>query len=194
MGLKSIDNEEEILTQIAGGSQQAFARLFHGYVNQAGRIVYTIVGSREQTEEILQDIFIKLWKDREKLTSVKQFNAYLFILLRNHTLNYLTSLAAERKKQEQYALFAQKQEDKAPGYPDNRLDMLDKAIDALPMQQKTVFLLRAQGYRNPEIAHRMNLSTDSVKKYNQLAIKFIYRYMKVRETIFLSLLAIRLFK
>lgn len=190
MGLRSIDNEEEILAQIAGGCQHAFARLFHGYVNQAGRIVYTITGSREQTEEILQDLFVKLWKDREKLVSVKQFNAYFFILLRNHTLNYLTGVVAERKKQQQYTLHALQEE--ARNHPDNRLDMLDKAIDALPMQQKTVFLLRAQGYRNPEIAHRMNLSTDSVKKYNQLAIRFISRYVK--ETILLSLLAFRLFK
>ncbi|MEC5144239.1 sigma-70 family RNA polymerase sigma factor [Chitinophaga sp. 212800010-3] len=189
MGLKRIDNEQEILGQVANGSQQAFSQLFYGYVNQAGRIVYTIIGSREQTEEILQDLFVKLWKEREKLTDIKTFSAYFFVLLRNHTLNYLTAVVAERKKQREYAEFAFSQQDAETRKPDTQLDILDKAIEALPAQQKTVFLLRAQGYRNPEIAARMNLSTDSVKKYNQLAIKFIHQFMKVRVTLLISAMA-----
>lgn len=194
MGLNSIDNENEILEQIAGGSESAFAKLFHGYVNQAGRIVYAIIGSREQTEEVLQDLFVKLWKDREKLTSIKAFNAYFFILLRNHTLNYLNSTVLERKKQAAYVQHAIVEEAAVESASDGRLEILDKAIDALPVQQKTVFLLRSQGYRNPEIASRMNLSTDSVKKYNQLALKSIHQFMKVRVTIMLTVAAISLFK
>ncbi|NSL90895.1 RNA polymerase sigma factor [Chitinophaga solisilvae] len=188
--MKSIDNEPVLIKQVAGGSQQAFAQLFHGYVNQAGKIIHTITGSREQTEEIIQDVFVKLWKDREKLTQIRQFNAYLFILLRNQTLNHLTRIVTERKKQQEYFKQALEQEN---GY-DERLDILDKAIDALPVQQRTVFLLRAQGYRNPEIALRMNLSTDSVKKYNQLALRSIHQYMSMRVTILFSLAAIRLFE
>ncbi|PSL44707.1 RNA polymerase sigma-70 factor (ECF subfamily) [Chitinophaga niastensis] len=194
MGLNCIDNEREILEQIASGSEQAFAKLFHGYVNQAGRLVYAIIGSREQTEEVLQDLFVKLWKDREKLTGIKAFNAYFFILLRNHTLNYLVSVVNEKKKQTEYARLALIPESLEDSQPDGRLDILDKAIDALPTQQKTVFLLRAQGYRNPEIATRMNLSTDSVKKYNQLALKFIHQFIKVRVTVLFTLAAIRFFK
>lgn len=194
MGLKCIDNEREILEQVASGCQHAFSKLFHGYVHQAGRIVYTIIGSREQTEEILQDLFVKLWKNREKLTSIKEFNAYFFILLRNHTLNYLTRLAAERKGQQEYARFVIQQQDKKEDHDDVRLEIVDKAIEALPMQQKTVFLLRAQGYRNPEIASRMNLSTDSVKKYNQLALKFIHQFIKLRVTVLFTLVAVRYLK
>lgn len=194
MGLKRIDNEREILEQVAAGCQHAFSQLFHGYANQAGRIIYSIIGSREQTEEILQDLFVKLWKDKEKLTGIKEFNAYFFILLRNHTLNYLTRLVAERKGQEAYARFVQQQQDKEHDHADVRLDMMDKAIAALPMQQKTVFLLRAQGYRNPEIASRMNLTTDSVKKYNQLALKFIQQFIKVRVTVLFTLVAVRYLK
>ncbi|NML38165.1 sigma-70 family RNA polymerase sigma factor [Chitinophaga sp. G-6-1-13] len=190
MSLKSIDNEQEIIRQIAGGSEQAFAQLFHGYVNNAGIVINAIVCSREQTEEILQDVFVKLWKDREKLLQVKQFNAYLFIILRNHTLNYLTKLVTERKKQEEYFRNVLQQDNKS----DERLDILDKAIDALPAQQRTVFLLRAQGYKNPEIANRMNLSTDSVKKYNQLALRFIHQFISLRVTILFSLAASDFFK
>ncbi|HEY9257781.1 sigma-70 family RNA polymerase sigma factor [Chitinophaga sp.] len=194
MGLKRIDNEREILEQVAAGCQSAFSKLFHGYANQAGRIVYTIIGSREQTEEILQDLFVKLWKEKEKLTDIKEFNAYFFILLRNHTLNHLTKLVAERKGQATYARFVLEQHDKQDDHGDVRLEIVDKAIEALPMQQKTVFLLRAQGYRNPEIATQMNLSTDSVKKYNQLALKFIHRFIKVRVTVLFTLAAVRYLK
>ncbi|MBC9929237.1 RNA polymerase sigma factor [Chitinophaga qingshengii] len=191
MGLKCIDNEQQILEQIAGGNEEAFSKLFHGYLNQAARIVFSLVGSKEQTEEIMQDLFVKLWKNRLQLIHIKEFNAYFFILLRNHTLNHLMKMVAERKRQQAYVKFVTSEEQPESPQPDGRLDILDKAIDALPVQQKTVFLLRSQGYRNPEIALRMNLSTDSVKKYNQLAIKSIHRFMKVHVSVSLAILATR---
>ncbi|TWF33943.1 RNA polymerase sigma-70 factor (ECF subfamily) [Chitinophaga polysaccharea] len=194
MALKRIDNEREILELIAGGCQHAFSVLFHNYLNQAGRVVYAIIGSREQTEEILQDLFVKLWNDREKLTTIKDFNAYFFILLRNHTLNSLKSMAADKKKQEQYTRFELMQQEQRDEQADKRLEIFDKAIEALPVQQKTVFLLRVQGYRNPEIATRMNLSTESVKKYNQLALRSIHRFIKVRVTILFTLAALHFLK
>lgn len=189
MGLKRIDNEQQILELVAGGSEDAFSKLFHGYLNQAGRVVFAIIGSKEQTEEILQELFVKLWRNRTQLTEVRDFNAYFFILLRNHTLNHLVKMATEKKKQQEYARFAVNQDGQGSTSPDHHLDILDKAIDALPLQQKTVFLLRSQGYRNPEIATRMNLTTDSVKKYNQLAIKSIHRYLKVHVTAALAVVA-----
>lgn len=194
MALKRIDNEREILELVAGGCQHAFSVLFHGYLNQAGRVVYAIIGSREQTEEILQDLFVKLWKDRQKLTTIKDFNAYFFILLRNHTLNHLKSIVANRRKQAQYTRFELMRQEQGEEQTDKRLEIFDKAIDALPAQQKTVFLLRAQGYRNLEIATRMNLSTDSVKKYNQLALKSIHRFIKIRVTVLFTLATLHFLK
>ncbi|SHM46834.1 RNA polymerase sigma-70 factor, ECF subfamily [Chitinophaga jiangningensis] len=178
MGLISIDNERDILNQIANSDEQAFTVLFNGYVHQTGKIVYAITGSKEQTEEIVQDVFLKVWNERAKLPAIQKFNAYLFILLRNHTINYINKLITERKHQQQYSKFILH----TPDQPETAAthEHLEKAIERLPSQQKTVFLLRAQGYKNPEIADKMNLSTDSVKKYNQLALKFLQRMISIK--------------
>ncbi|WP_157962633.1 RNA polymerase sigma factor [Chitinophaga deserti] len=194
MGLKCINNEEDVLKSVAEGSRNAFATLYNGYVNQAGPIVYMITGSREHTEDILQELFVKIWNDREKLHTVQRFNAYFYILLRNQTLNYIDRLATERKKRDQYvrSVYLQEEGESLPFR--QRLDILDKAIDALPAQQKTVFLLRAQGYRNPEIACRLKLSPDSVKKYNQLALKSIHQFMKVGVLTAFTMAAGQIFK
>ncbi len=194
MGLKCINNEEDLLRSIADGSRKAFAELYNGYVNQAGPIVYMITGSREHTEDILQELFVKIWNDREKLPSVQRFNAYFYILLRNHTLNYIDRLATERKKRDQYVRSVYLQEEGESMQFNQRLDILDRAIDALPAQQKTVFLLRAQGFRNPEIAFRLKLSPDSVKKYNQLALKSIHQFMKVGALTVFSMAADQMIK
>ncbi len=194
MGLACIHNEREILEQVANGCREAFGKLYYGYLNQASRIVYTITGSREHTEEIIQELFVKLWKNREKLADIERFNAYFYILLRNHTLNYLTGIARERKKLDQYIRVAYTGGEQSTDPLHGRLDILDQAIDALPAQQRTVFLLRAQGYRNPEIATQMNLSADSVKKYNQLALKSIHRFMKVSTTVLFTMAAAQFLK
>ncbi|WP_291908890.1 sigma-70 family RNA polymerase sigma factor [Chitinophaga sp. CB10] len=151
MGLISIDNERNILNQIANNDEQAFVALFNGYVQQTGKIVFAITGSKVQTEEIVQDVFLKVWNERAKLPEIKKFNSYLFILLRNHTINYINKQITERKHQAQYANYVEQTElapDTAP-----MAEHLEKAIDRLPTQQKTVFLLRAQGYRVQQAAH-----------------------------------------
>ncbi|MBV7531009.1 RNA polymerase sigma factor [Chitinophaga sp. sic0106] len=176
MGLISIDNERDILNQIANNDEQAFAALFNGYVQQTGKIVFAITGSKEQTEEIVQDVFLKIWNERTRLPEIHKFNAYLFILLRNHTINYINKLVTERKHQQQYSQFVLHNTTEQNTVHEH----LEKAIERLPSQQKTVFLLRAQGYKNPEIADKMNLSTDSVKKYNQLALKFLQRMISIK--------------
>ncbi|ATL49278.1 hypothetical protein COR50_20040 [Chitinophaga caeni] len=194
MGLTSIENEHKLLHCIAGGDDTAFRTLYNGYVHQASNTVFALTHSKELTEEIIQDVFLKVWKERTKLTGIQKFNAYLFISLRNCTINYLASLVAERKKYNNYASHLLSQPQAEPETTYQVADKLDQLISELPRQQRIVFLLRAQGFKNPEIARRMKLSTASVKKYNQLALKFLQKKVNAEKSLLACLALIHLFK
>ncbi len=135
------------------------------------------------TEEIVQDVFVKVWLNREVLLKVDNFTSYLFILTRNYTLNCIRKLVRDRKQQEQYdkeILTEELNADEPEGqFTDGEYQsMIDRAIAQLPPQQQKVFILRQKGFKNPEIAKQMNISTDSVKKYQQWALKSVSEFVK----------------
>lgn len=179
MALIKLQNETDLVKRVANGDEKAFAKLFYAYYNQIGEFVQGLTQDHEVTEEIVQEVFTKIWIDRESLRQVKRFNAYLFIICRNHTLNHIRRIVAERSKKEAYLSEVEtiQQIVEIKGTSD-QYELIDQAVKLLPPQQQQVFTLRRQGLKNPEISERMNLSIESVKKYQHLAVKFISEFVK----------------
>lgn len=176
-------NEAEILKEVGKSSEVAFASLIEHYSDQLGRFIYQITLRKEVTEEIVQDIFLKIWMSRESLTEVRQFKRWLFVIAKNHALNALRSVVKERLVQVQgHVQIADQQQ---PQFVDSaseiesRLSLVDAAIAQLPPQQRKAFLLsRHYGLKHKEIAQRMQLSPLTIKKYIQYAIQSIMRYVE----------------
>jgi RNA polymerase sigma-70 factor (family 1) len=183
--LKPLENTG-LLDAIARNDQRAFRAVFDEYHQQLAAFVFTITRSRELTEEIIQDVFLKIWEERNTLPGLKNFTAYLFIVTRNHTLNAIRKLTQVRKKQEAVSHhFLQGEEEEV--HSENYYTLLDNAVDQLPQQQKKVYLLRQQGLKHADIAYQMNISVHSVKKYQQWAIQAISRLIKTGAFLLVSI-------
>ncbi|MFC3198864.1 sigma-70 family RNA polymerase sigma factor [Parapedobacter deserti] len=194
MALHRIHNEAEILGGVAKGDEKAFAELFYAYYNQLGEFIFSLTHDTDAAAEIVQEVFAKVWINRESFPLIKSFDAYLFILCRNHTLNYLRRLAAERKKYAAYLREADTVEEATEiTVRQDAHELVERAVQLLPPQQKEVFILRQKGLKNPEISRQMNLSVESVKKYQHLAMKFVSEFVraKVAVSIALSLLLLK---
>lgn len=143
----------------------------------------TLTESAEMTAEIVQDVFIKIWMNRQELSGVEKFTAYLFILTRNYTLNCLRKSANDRKKQVQYGQYvttAIPQTTEIPTADTDYFALIDSAVAQLPPQQQQVYLLsRKEGLKHAEIAQQMGISKETVKKYVQLSVKAIANFIKV---------------
>lgn len=196
MGIRAVHNERELLEEIVLGHEKAFAELFYAYHNQLGEYVLLLTNSEEMTEEVVQDVFVKVWLNREGLLKINDFKSYLFILTRNYTLNCIRKQVRDRKQQEQYDKeFLTEElnvEELQSGFTyGERESMIDRAIAQLPPQQQKVFTLRQKGLKNPEIAKQMNISTDSVKKYQQWALKSVTEFVKMHATLSVLLAFVR---
>lgn len=181
MAIRAVTNEHELLQGVSKGNEDAFAKLFYAYHNQLGEYVFILTGSGQMAEEIVQDVFVKVWMNREMLLTLDKFTSYLFILTRNYTLNCIRKLVRERKLQEDYGKTLSI-EDLGENFslindPDYQF-LIERAVSQLPPQQQKVFMLRQQGLKNPEIAEQMAISPDSVKKYQQWALKTVTEFVK----------------
>src|SRR5690606_4363184 len=103
MALRTVYNEAELLLEVAKGNERAFSELFNAYNNQLGEFVLLLTDSPEMTEEIISDVFLKVWSNRNSLKKIKKFTSYLFVLTRNYTLNCIRKSQTERKRHENYS-------------------------------------------------------------------------------------------
>lgn len=188
------DSDQIILTELIAGNEAAFRQLFSRYHQQLGAYIFRITNSYELAEEIVQDIFLKIWLNREVLANVQNFKAYLFVLSKNYALNHLRRLSREqllKNRWEEECMKSLIPEDitDSPYY-----SLLDEAIDQLPPQQQKVYLLsRHERLKYSEIAEHLNLSRETVKKYLKIATASITEYVKTSLDVILLLIFLNFF-
>lgn len=184
-------SESDQLIKVAEGDEIAFQQLFLKYHHQLGTHIFWITNSIDLAEEIVQDVFLKIWMSRETLVGVHNFKAYLFVISKNHTLNCLRKLTRERIHMKEYEDNFIRSITSENSDSNIYHSILDEAIDQLPPQQQLVYLLsRHDRLRYAEVANRMNISRESVKKYLQIATASITLYV---QTNFHSALTLSLF-
>lgn len=171
------DSEKRLLSGAAAGNEQAFGQLFTQYHQQLGRYIFRITNSRELTEEIVQEVFARVWVNQKALAEVRDFRAYLFVLSKNYTLNYLRKLTNELMLKNKWKDEVVRTAAHDP-IPDVYYRLLDEAIDQLPRQQRKVYLLsRHERLKYAEIADKLNLSPETVKSYLKIATASITSYI-----------------
>lgn len=181
MATSTLHNEKELLMLASQGDEAAFTQLFYAYHNKLGAYVLHLTKSRETAEEIVEDVFIKIWTGRDSLATVEHFESYLYVLSRNHAFNCLRGIAREevrKRKAEEKVRKWYENEDPAESEEDY-YPILDEAVEKLPAQQQTAYILsRRNRLKYEEIAKQMDISRETVKKYLQLANRFIISYVR----------------
>lgn len=183
---KELADEKLILAKIAKGDQQAFGILFNFYRNKVFGYALTILQEDTAAEEIVQDVFIKLWIKRKTLLTIENFGGFLRIIARNDTLNALKKIASEQKN---YQIANQNNSDIDSG-TENEIQfretkkLLDAAIEKLPPQQKLVYnLCHIEGLKQKDVAEKLNLSPLTVKTHLRDAVKSIKNYLMLHDEI-----------
>jgi RNA polymerase sigma factor (sigma-70 family) len=88
-------NEKALLLQVAQGDETAFGILFHRYRHKIFYFAWRFLQSESKAEDVLQEIFLKVWTGKELLPDIKNFKAWLTTITRNHIYNALRRLTVE---------------------------------------------------------------------------------------------------
>jgi RNA polymerase sigma-70 factor (ECF subfamily) len=188
-------NEKELLVKISQGDEAAFTQLFYAYHNRLGAYVYRLTRSPEVTEEIVQDVFMKIWSNRGALYEVEKFGSYIYVLSRNQTFNQLRRIAREhiRRKKALENMDGFYQPVDLSEQSDDYFSLLEEAVEELPPQQQRVYLLsKRERMTYQEIALQLHISKETVKKHLSLASKFIINYLRSHRDLLILCLLISL--
>jgi len=186
-----VNNIKELLTKVAEGNEKAFRQVFDMYHHQLGDFIMRLTESERITQEIVQDVFLKIWINRNTLAEIDCFKAYLFVVAKNHAFNCLKQIAREKMRQKEWVdsvvRAASIEEDDEENNVLISINKIDEAVSLLPPQQQKVYLLsRMDGMRQQAIASELNISLETVKKHMVLALRFLKNHL--RTNIGLSLL------
>lgn len=179
-------DEKALVLSIAGGDQKAFAILFDYYRNRIYTVALALTESKQAAEEIVQDVFVKVWLKRAELHAVEKMDAWLFVIAKNMVFSYLRSEAAKARNKKRHAASNAELADTWQESNDNMGEkelrlLLVKAVDQLPLQRKQVYLLsKEEGMKQQAIADQLNISPQTVKKHLQLAMRSIRAYIVAR--------------
>ncbi|MBQ6284324.1 MAG: RNA polymerase sigma-70 factor [Bacteroidales bacterium] len=183
-------SEPELIALLKQGSQEAFKSLYDLYARRLYAFCMEYTKSREDTEEIVQDAFVWLWRNRASIRQESTIKNLLFLRVKHFLINawrarvntpifedyvdYINSLPADSRDHLEYMDFR---------------DTVMSIIDQLPKtQSKVVKMSRLEGFKNKEIAEKLRLSEQTVKNALSMGLKFLKERLGTIEMLVLCVL------
>jgi RNA polymerase sigma-70 factor (family 1) len=176
----SMEEHTNLLHQVASGDEMAFRQLFEAYHPNIYTTALRITNDENIAQDVVQDTFLKVWINRNQLTTVDNFEGWLYTIARNITFNIL-------KKGQHYKQYLNEEGQSAllRIYPSVDYTLQDKDFQSLleraikrlpPKQQETYRLLKEQYLKRNEAAQILNVSPETVKYNIDQAMKSIRAY------------------
>jgi RNA polymerase sigma-70 factor (family 1) len=175
-------NELLLLQRVSQGDWDAYTDLFNYYLPKLSQYIYPFANqSREDTEEVIQEVFLKIWEKRDTLITIRSFDSYLFRMAKNKLIDllekqksinnlhikYFESRGVSHTQTEQKLQYAE------------YYSIAHEAIERLSPKLRAVFLLSSQEELSlDEIATRLDLPKETVKKRLYLASTSIKNYLR----------------
>ena len=172
------DYSPAFLQQIAAGDEAAFRQVYLSFYKRLYQFARAIVKTREPAEEIVEDVFIRIWQQREQLPSIRNLRVYLYTATKNTALNYLSKKARESITEPfdhiQIELNGSAVNPEQILITAEMYKKIQKAVESLPPRCKMIFkLVREDGLRYKEIAEILNISVNTIDAQMAIAVKRI---------------------
>ena len=151
-----------------GADAAAFDRLFEAYFDRLRRFAYRYLRSWEEAEDVVHDVFVRLWARRDQLSSIADLEAYLYTAARNRAMGRLKHLAVAERWRAQEAASTGGEPATDRGSAQRRLERaetaaaIQRALDSLSPRQRDVILLQWRGKSYEEIGAVLGISPKTV--------------------------------
>jgi RNA polymerase sigma-70 factor (ECF subfamily) len=170
----------ELLIQLRDGDALAFAEIYNQYRSKIHIYAYSLCKSQAVAEEIVQEVFIRIWQKRDQINTDLPFGAYIKKITLNHVLNHLKKVAREKALQQELFTYIEtiRNSTKETLLEKELLKTYQEAIAQLPPQKKLVYTMsRNDDLSHDEIARALGISKNTVKNHMVEATKFIRNYI-----------------
>lgn len=189
----SLHTDKALFSRIAEGDEEAFTTIFYRYTSRLSPFITQLLQSDSWAEEIIQDIFMRLWQNRTELADIKHPSAYLYQMASNRTLDYIKRNARQVKLQ----YYAARRIDMDANTTEQAMDfreadqLLKDAVGRLSPQRRKVYqLAREEGLSHSDIAAQLNISKNTVRNHVAEALQEIREYLNEKGVVVVLLISL----
>ena len=174
--MKESKDIHDLLYQLSKNDETAFRQVFQLFSNRVYSFSLRLTKCKTSAEEMVQEVFMKIWINRGKMHTIEDFSSWLFIITKNLVLNSIKRNAIEEKAKATFAIEA------ATNHSDTEEKViledyeriLNETINHLPPQQRLVYsMCHQEGLQYEEVAQRLKISRLTVKTHMHQALKTI---------------------
>ena len=191
MSINDLHTAPDLLLRITEGNQTAFKALVDIYWAKVYGHALAYSKSLPIAEELTQDVFMDVWRTREKLGSIENFDNYLFIITRNRIFKVI------RKKLEDTVGTDKVDLEEDMWIPNQQMEFREvyalvlKGIEEMPPVRRQVFSMsRLEGMSYEDISQQLNISRNTVKEHIVKALNFLRNYLAFHGSPLASLIAL----
>lgn len=167
------DYKADLIHKISQGDSNAFRLFYDFYYEKINRFVSYLIADPEAIQDIISDVFISIWQERDKLTRIRHFDSYLYTSVRNKALDYINQ--SKKSISLDHISLGIMSTDPTPDETFESKELNEKiriAIDSLPERCKLIFLLaKEEGLSYKDIAKILNISEKTVNAQMVIAFK-----------------------
>jgi RNA polymerase sigma-70 factor, ECF subfamily len=179
--LKVTKSNKELLLLLQKGDRVAFYNLYERYSKRLYGFVLQYVKVDTDAEEIVQEVFIKIWGKRKTIDVYSSFESFLFTIAYNATMSLLRKRVTENK----YLAYLQSiqqvnetTEQTAELYFNELNEKLKSLLNELTPRQNEIFLLsREEGLTHEQISQKLHISVNTVKKHISNTLSFLKTHL-----------------
>lgn len=174
----------ELQTKIAQDDEAAFTQLYLHFSKKLIHFSVSLVRSKEIAEELVEDVFVKLWGHRSHIIEIENLTVYLYVAVKNRSLNALSQKAKELVASSFDYLDTAVDEFAADPYDlmitAEMMGRMHQAIETLPPRCKMIFkLIREDGLRYKEVSDILNISVNTIDTQMAIAVKKICTALQI---------------
>jgi len=173
--------EQQQLRKIQKGDITSFEALFHHYYNGLCGYSESLVGKKEVAEEVVQDVFFNIWKNRETLRIRQSLQSYLYRAAYNNSMMYLRKMRREHFMEDlsRPEPFVDAPDPSQVLQLDEVSNLIAQTLESLPERTREIFRMnRQEGLKYREIAQKLSISEKTVEANMGKALKALRNSME----------------
>nr|WP_226904993.1 RNA polymerase sigma-70 factor [Pedobacter schmidteae] len=173
-------SESELVSRLKQGDEKAFELLYHQYKRQIAPNLLRLLKSTAVAEDLLHDLFLKIWENRADLDQEKSLRAYLFRIAHNMVIDFFRKAARNKTYEQHLAVNANLTYSHIEEMLDDhqKREFLDRALETLSPQSRLVFkLCKLEGKSYHEISELLQISPNTVSNHLMKATRHLKLYL-----------------
>ncbi len=171
-----IYSDEELMQEIKADNMLAFDILYNKYCKRVYKFAFSILKSDEEAENLVQDVFLNLWENRNNVEKNSSIKSYVFTITYNSSISILRKKVRESEYVEYLKSLQEVREEPVDAGIEYKelTNKLEKIINELPQRQKEVYMMhRIEGLKYMEIAKLLKISVNTIENHMSRALKTI---------------------